>query len=231
MPSSQFLQTGTIHCHPVSMTCDAGASWRTDTKAFYICCGFSCSQGSGCLLCVNTGNDAPVRAGVLWRWWRRWRIENERKWYLHRQTPVTGLTCSCDPSGFPAARRQLWPGPAGRRRGSRWAACPTGWPRRPARRTRSPSTSSERASPGGRVRTDSRPAGSLSPGSRWLQTSWQRTWAALFAVKGIGKGYDKGEGEKKTLGYGGVPGWQGNKWDVCVCVKERRTRVSKCDCY
>lgn len=161
---------------------------NSDTKGFYMCCGCSC-YGCGWLFRVNTNWSAPVDEGacVSWccgGWWWRCDGEQNKKKYLH--SAFTKLTCSCDPSGFPAARRQLWPGPAVRRSGSTWAACPTDWPRRLARRTRSPSTSSGPAFPGETVQTGSCPAGSLSPGSHWLQTSWQRRWAAPFAAEGQG---------------------------------------------
>lgn len=93
--------------------------------------------------------------------------------YLHAYMDVCGdcalctsskLTCSCDPLGSPAARRQPWPGPVVRKRGSTLAACRTGWPRHLARRTRSPSMSSMPATPGEMVQTGRHPAGSLSPG-------------------------------------------------------------------
>lgn len=88
--------------------------------------------------------------------------------------------------------------------------------------------SSGSAFPGETVQTGTRPAGSLSPGLRWLQTSWQRRWAAPFAAEGKGRREGAGKGEHNSkagrdeikrrkgrrLGNGGVPGWQGNKRDV-----------------
>lgn len=92
-------------------------------------------------------------------------------------------TCSCDRLGSPEARPQPSPGPSAWRSGNTWAACPTGWRRHLARHKHSPSTSSVPASPEETVQTGRRPAGSLSPGSRWPQTSWQRRWAAPFAAE------------------------------------------------
>lgn len=135
----------------------------------------------------------------------------------------TEQTCSCDPSGSPAARRQPSPGPGVRRSGSTWAVCLTGCPRRLARRTRSPSKSLAPLFLGGAVQTGRRPAGSLSPGSRWLQTFWQRRWAAQFAAEGGQQNGKAGRDEirrrkKRRLRNGGVPGTN------VMCERRRKRR-------
>lgn len=116
-----------------------------------------------------------------------WRMTPEQKFAWVNLHVFTKQTCSCDLWGSPAARRRPSPSPGARKSGSRWAACPTGWPRHPDHRTRSPSTSSVLASLGEVVQTGRHPARSLSPGSRWLQTFWRRRWAVRFAAEREGR--------------------------------------------
>ncbi len=202
--SSQLL-IGTIHCYPISMTCDArqGRQHQQRHKSalcmlwffmliwVWLACEskhkLECTCGCRCRCVMILWCMMVVRVDGEW---------NE-KWFA-RVNAFAKLTCSCDPLGFPAARRQLWPGPDVRRSGSTWAACPIEWPRHLARHTRSPSTSLGSAFPGETVQTGRRPAGSLSPGLRWLQTSWQRRWAAPFAAEGKGRREGAGKGEHNS---------------------------------
>lgn len=131
----------------------------------------------------------------------------------------TKQTCSCDPSGSPAERQRLWPGPGVRRSGSTWAAYPRGWPHRPAHRTCSPSKSLAPVFPEDGVRTSMSPVGSRSPGSRWLQTSWRRKWAEWFAA----------EMEERRLDQGGLGflGQSGCRNEEC-CVKRTSENHNNC---
>lgn len=123
----------------------------------------------------------------------------ESLWGLCIVHVFTKRTCSCDPSGSPAARRPPWPGPVVRKSGNTLAVCPTGWPRHLARRTHSPSTSSMPPFPGEMGQTGRHPAGSLSPGLRWLQTSWQRRWAALFATEAETREGGRGRAKQRRM--------------------------------
>lgn len=113
------------------------------------------------------------------------------------------LTCSYDPVGCLEATRQRGPNLILRRNGSRWVVRPTVWPHHLARHTHFPSTSLGLASPVETVQTGRRPDGSLSPGSHWLQTSWQRRWDAPFAAETACGRWDKERKKKKK----GIKKW------------------------